>query len=182
MMFCTDTFCLSKASVTVTVITLFPAVRVTGTVVTNTPPAPMVVVTGAPLSVTVTVWTVPSAGGVAVPVMVVVAVLTSAGVVTAISVAVVSRVIFRITVLFLSAASVVVIVITLFPAARVTGMENTPPAPTIAVTGARLLTVADIELAGFSPEITVPTIAVVAVLTSGGVVTTIIDAVVSSVM
>ena len=53
--FFTDTLCLRVASVAVIVITLLPAVRVTGTVVVKTPPAPTVAATGVPLTVTVTV-------------------------------------------------------------------------------------------------------------------------------
>ena len=73
--------------------------------------------------------------------MVVAAVLTSGGVVTAIIVAVGSKVMLRTAMLCLRVASVAVIVTTLFPAVRVTGtvVVNTPPTvATVAATGVPL--------------------------------------------
>ena len=114
---------------------LTPAASVTAAL--NTPPAPTTAGTGRPLlTATVTVVTRFAPGGVATPDMVVAAVLTRGGFVMAIIVAAGSNVMFCTTMLCLSAASVAVIVTTLFPAVKVTGAlaVNTPPAPMVVVT------------------------------------------------
>ena len=121
--------CLPVVSVTMTVMTLEPGVSVTGMVKSPAGPG----VTGVPLTVTEPTPFVP---GVTVPVTVVVVGPTSGGVVMAIIVAAGSNVMFCTTMLCLSAASVAVIVTTLFPAVKVTGAlaVNTPPAPMVVVT------------------------------------------------